>query len=126
MDKPKVRCWSSFLGYPQVVTHVYVHDAEGLQNQDSTGGETAEGRDRQTSGQKLKSPTLWFHAGADPYVIIHCEGKKVRSSVEKDTLRPEFKCSAVFYRKKPRKPITVEVRVAITIDVILSHCHVVC
>lgn len=38
-DKPKVRCWSSFLGYPQVVTHVYVHESEGLQNQDSTGGE---------------------------------------------------------------------------------------
>lgn len=41
-DKPKIRCWSSFLGYPQVVTHVYVHGAEGLQNQDSTGGEWTE------------------------------------------------------------------------------------
>ncbi|XP_068186420.1 calpain-5-like isoform X2 [Antennarius striatus] len=60
-DKPKVRCWSSLLGYPQAVTHVYVHSAEGLQNQDSTGG-------------------------ADPYVIIYCEG-----------------------RKKPRKPIAIEV-----------------
>lgn len=38
-DKPKIRCWSSFFGYPQVVTHVYVHGAEGLQNQDSSGGE---------------------------------------------------------------------------------------
>ncbi|XP_075878194.1 calpain-5-like [Nelusetta ayraudi] len=83
-DKPKIRCWSSFLGYAQVVTHIYVNDAEGLQKQDSTGG-------------------------ADPYVIIHCEGKSVRSAVKKDTLKPEFKTSAVFYRKKPRKPITVEV-----------------
>lgn len=41
-DKPKIRCWSSFLGYPQVVSHVYVHGAEGLQNQDSTGGEWPE------------------------------------------------------------------------------------
>lgn len=38
-DKPKVKCWSSFFGYPQVVSHVYVHEAEGLQNQDSQGGE---------------------------------------------------------------------------------------
>ncbi|XP_068600210.1 calpain-5-like [Brachionichthys hirsutus] len=83
-DKPKVRCWSSFLGYPQAVTHVYVHSAEGLQNQDSTGG-------------------------ADPYVIIHCEGRSVNSTIKKDTLAPEFATSGVFYRKKPRKPITVEV-----------------
>lgn len=83
-DKPKVKCWSSFLGYPQAVTHVYVHGAEGLQNQDSTGG-------------------------ADPYVIIYCEGKSVQSTIKKDTLQPEFTTSGIFYRKKPRKPITVEV-----------------
>ncbi|XP_035482413.2 calpain-5-like [Scophthalmus maximus] len=83
-DKPRVRCWSSFVGYPQAVTHVYVHGAEGLQNQDSTGG-------------------------ADPYVIIYCEGRSVKSNIKKDTLKPEFTISAIFYRKKPRKPITVEV-----------------
>ncbi|XP_054481774.1 calpain-5-like [Anoplopoma fimbria] len=83
-DKPKITCWSSFTGYPQVVTHIYVHGAEGLQNQDSTGG-------------------------ADPYAIISCEGRSVRSTVKKDTLNPEFTTSGIFYRKKPRKPITVEV-----------------
>ncbi|KAE8288223.1 Calpain-5 [Larimichthys crocea] len=83
-DKPRVRCWSSFLGYPQVVSHVYVHEAKGLQNQDKTGG-------------------------ADPYVIISCEGRSVRSTIRKDTLEPEFATSGIFYRKKPRKPITVEV-----------------
>ncbi|XP_016897263.1 calpain-5 [Cynoglossus semilaevis] len=83
-DQPRVRCWSSFLGYPQAVTHIYVHGAEGLQNQDSTGG-------------------------ADPYVVIYCEGRSVKSTIKKDTLQPEFTTSAVFYRKKPRKPITVEV-----------------
>ncbi|XP_042286286.1 calpain-5-like [Thunnus maccoyii] len=83
-DKPKVKCWSSFLGYPQAVTHIYVHGAEGLQNQDSTGG-------------------------ADPYVIISCEGRSVQSTVKKDTLQPEFATSGVFYRKNPRKPVTVEV-----------------
>ncbi|XP_028322220.1 calpain-5-like [Gouania willdenowi] len=83
-DKPRIRCWTSFLGYPQVVSHVYVHAAEGLQNQDSSGG-------------------------ADPYVIISCEGKSVKSSIKKDTLQPEFAISGVFYRKKPRKHITVQV-----------------
>ncbi|XP_037605136.1 calpain-5-like [Sebastes umbrosus] len=83
-DKPRVRCWSSFVGYPQALTHVYVHGAEGLQNQDNTGG-------------------------ADPYVIIYCEGKSVRSTIKTDTLQPEFTTSGIFYRKKPRKPITVEV-----------------
>lgn len=83
-DKPRVRCWSSFLGYPQVVSHVYVHGAEGLENQDSTGG-------------------------ADPYVLICCEGKSVRSTIQRDTLQPVFTTSGIFYRKKPRKPITVEV-----------------
>ncbi|XP_034034423.1 calpain-5-like [Thalassophryne amazonica] len=83
-DKPRTKCWSSFLGYPQAVTHVYVHSAEGLQNQDNTGG-------------------------ADPYVIISCEGKSVRSTIKLDTLQPEFATSAIFYRKKRRKPITVQV-----------------
>lgn len=83
-DKPRIRCWSSFLGYPQAVTHIYVHEAQGLQNQDSSGG-------------------------ADPYVIIYCEGKSVRSTIKRDTLNPEFGTSGVFYRKKPRKPLTVEV-----------------
>lgn len=56
-DKPKIRCWSSFLGYPQVVTHVYVHGAEGLQNQDSAGGERT--KTRQTS---LQICTFYFLA----------------------------------------------------------------
>uniref|UniRef100_A0A3B4U4V2 Calpain 6 n=1 Tax=Seriola dumerili TaxID=41447 RepID=A0A3B4U4V2_SERDU len=88
-DKPKVKCWSSFLGYPQVVTHIYVHGAEGLQNQDKF---------TRTSPKR-----------ADPYVIIYCEGRSVKSIIKTDTLQPEFTTSAIFYRKKPRKPITVEV-----------------
>lgn len=50
------------------------------------------------------------HAGADPYLIISCEGRSVKSTIKKDTLQPEFATSAIFYRKKPRKPVTVEVR----------------
>ncbi|XP_036380167.1 calpain-5-like [Megalops cyprinoides] len=84
LDKPRVRCWSGFLGYPQAMTQIYVHRAEGLEKQDSTGG-------------------------ADPYVIICCEGHTVKSTVQKDTLEPLFDTRAIFYRKKPRKPITVQV-----------------
>uniref|UniRef100_A0A3Q3MK03 Calpain-5-like n=1 Tax=Mastacembelus armatus TaxID=205130 RepID=A0A3Q3MK03_9TELE len=84
-DKPRIKCWSSFLGYPQAVTHIYVHGAEGLDQ---------------------NIPT----SRADPYVIISCEGTSVQSTIKKDTLQPDFATSAIFYRKKPRKPITVEVR----------------
>ncbi|CAL8267610.1 unnamed protein product [Merluccius merluccius] len=83
-DKPRTRCWSAFVGYPQVVTHVYVHAAEGLENQDNPGG-------------------------ADPYVIISCEGQSVKSVIRRDTLAPEFGTMAIFYRKKPRKHITIQV-----------------
>jgi hypothetical protein len=48
--------------------------------------------------------------GADPYVIVSCEGSSVRSTVKADTLKPVFDTRAIFYRKKPTKPITVEVR----------------
>uniref|UniRef100_A0AAY5KUA5 Calpain 6 n=1 Tax=Esox lucius TaxID=8010 RepID=A0AAY5KUA5_ESOLU len=80
-DKPSVRCWTVFTGYPQVVTQLYIHGAEGLENQDS----------------------------ADPYVIVSCEGSSIRSTVKADTLEPVFDTRAIFYRKKPTKPITVEV-----------------
>ncbi|XP_076130179.1 calpain-5-like [Alosa pseudoharengus] len=83
-DKPRVRCWSSIVGYPQMVSQIYVHGAEGLENQDSTGG-------------------------ADPYVIISCERSSVHSKIQKDTLKPVFDTRAIFYRRNPRKPITVEV-----------------
>ncbi|XP_055799309.1 calpain-5-like [Salvelinus fontinalis] len=82
--KPRMRCWSAFTGYPHAVSQIYIHGAEGLENQDSTGG-------------------------ADPYVIVSCEGHSVRSTVKADTLDPVFETRAIFYRKKPRKPITVEV-----------------
>ncbi|KAJ7996655.1 hypothetical protein DPEC_G00239290 [Dallia pectoralis] len=83
-DKPSVRCWTVFTRYPQLVSQVYIHGAEGLEKQDSTGG-------------------------ADPYVIVSCEGSSVRSTVQKDTLEPLFDTRAIFYRKKPSKPITVAV-----------------
>ncbi|XP_037389030.1 calpain-5-like [Pygocentrus nattereri] len=84
LDKPRVRCWSSFVGYPQMVTQIYVHGAEGLENQDSNGG-------------------------ADPYVIISCESSSVQSRIQNDTRDPLFDVRAIFYRKKPNKPVTIQV-----------------
>ena len=51
-----------------------------------------------------------FCVGADPYVIIYCEGQSVKSVIRKDTLEPEFETMAIFYRKKPRKHLTIQVR----------------
>ena len=59
---------------------------------------------------QLRWRFVFFYTAADPYVIISCESQSVKSSILKDTLQPEFKTSGIFYRKKPRKPITVEVR----------------
>ncbi|XP_023700707.2 calpain-5-like [Paramormyrops kingsleyae] len=83
-DKPQVKCWSGFLGYPQVVTHIHIEGVEGLENHDSS-------------------------QGIDPYLIIHCEGRTIQSRVIKDTMDPVFNISAIFYRKKPSKPIVIEV-----------------
>ncbi|EMP28602.1 Calpain-5 [Chelonia mydas] len=47
--------------------------------------------------------------GADPYVIIKCEGNKIRSPVQKNTLAPEFDVKGLFYRKKAGQPIIVQV-----------------
>lgn len=47
--------------------------------------------------------------GANSYVIIKCEGDRVRSSVQKGTSTPEYDVKGIFYRKKPSQPITVQV-----------------
>ena len=46
---------------------------------------------------------------SDPYVIIRCEGNKVRSPVHKDTRSPVFDTKALFYRKKERQAVSIEV-----------------
>uniref|UniRef100_A0A8B9Y7Y5 Calpain-5 n=2 Tax=Bos TaxID=9903 RepID=A0A8B9Y7Y5_BOSMU len=82
LDEPPRTCWSSLCGYPQQVTQVHVLGAAGLKD----------------------SPT-----GANSYVIIKCEGDKVRSAVQKGTSTPEYDVKGVFYRKKPSQPITVQI-----------------
>ncbi|XP_051953604.1 calpain-5-like [Xyrauchen texanus] len=84
LDEPPQTCWTGCCGYPKLVTQVHIHRADGLKAQDSDGS-------------------------SDPYVIISCEGEKVRSPVHKDTQSPDFDLKAVFYRKNPKKPIRIQI-----------------
>ncbi|XP_072166356.1 calpain-5-like [Diadema setosum] len=54
-------------------------------------------------------PRQDHRGGADPYVYIRCEGNTAKSRVQENTLNPEFKYSAIFYRRKPQQPIIIEV-----------------
>lgn len=84
LDEPPQTCWSGLCGYPQLVTQVHVVAADGLQAQDSDGA-------------------------SDPYVIIRCEGEKVRSPVFKDTCSPQFDVKGLFYRKKAKEGVQIEI-----------------
>ncbi|KAG9470601.1 hypothetical protein GDO78_017219 [Eleutherodactylus coqui] len=84
LDEPRKTCWSGMCGFPQLVSQVHVVSAAGLKKQESEGG-------------------------ADPYVIISCEGSKVQSPVVKDTLTPQFDVKGLFYRKKPGQPIIIQI-----------------
>ncbi|XP_070605591.1 calpain-5 isoform X2 [Erythrolamprus reginae] len=84
LDEPPHTCWSGICGYPQLVTQVHVISASGLKNQGS-------------------------EEGVDPYVIIKCEGEKIRSPVLKNTLTPEFDVKGLFYRKKPSQPVIIQI-----------------
>uniref|UniRef100_A0A8C8T829 Calpain-5 n=1 Tax=Peromyscus maniculatus bairdii TaxID=230844 RepID=A0A8C8T829_PERMB len=82
LDEPPRTCWSSLCGYPQQVTQVHVLGAAGLKDSST---------------------------GANSYVIIKCEGEKVRSAVQRGTSTPEYNVKGVFYRKKLAQPITVQI-----------------
>ncbi|KAM9359202.1 calpain-5-like [Symphorus nematophorus] len=84
LDEPPKTCWSGLCGYPSLVTQVHIMNANGLAGQDSDGV-------------------------SDPYVIIRCEGEKVRSPVCKNTRSPAFDTKGLFYRKKANQPISIEI-----------------
>ncbi|KAM9317872.1 calpain-5-like [Pholidichthys leucotaenia] len=84
LDEPPKTCWSGLCGYPSLVSQVHILQADGLAAQDSDGV-------------------------SDPYVIIRCEGEKVRSMVRKNTCSPVFDTKGVFYRKKKDQPISVQI-----------------
>ncbi|KAL3848425.1 hypothetical protein ACJMK2_019283 [Sinanodonta woodiana] len=84
VDKPERSFWNCCAKRPVAVIQIKILKAEGLEKQDRTG--------------------------ADPYCIISCEGEKVRTPTVKDTINPEWNCSAVFYRKNPlKKPVKVQI-----------------
>lgn len=71
----------------------------------------------------LPSHLTGFHrypSAVDPYVIITCEGERVRSPVQKDARSPNFDIKGLFYRKKPKEGIHVEVSVC---SLHPSHLH---
>ncbi|KAL3057938.1 calpain-5a [Trematomus bernacchii] len=84
LHEPPQTCWSGLCGYPSLVTQVHILQATGIAGQDSDGA-------------------------SDPYVIIRCEGEKVRSPVHKDTRSPDFDTKGLFYRKKSNQPISIEI-----------------
>uniref|UniRef100_A0A8C2X4X3 Calpain 5 n=1 Tax=Cyclopterus lumpus TaxID=8103 RepID=A0A8C2X4X3_CYCLU len=84
LHEPPQTCWSGLCGYPTLVTQIHVLNANGLAGQDSDGV-------------------------SDPYVIIRCEGEKVRSPVYKNTRSPNFDIKGIFYRKKANRPIRIEI-----------------
>ncbi|KAK5869196.1 hypothetical protein PBY51_010145 [Eleginops maclovinus] len=84
LHEPPQTCWSGLCGYPSLVTQVHILQANGIAGQDSDGV-------------------------SDPYVIIRCEGQKVRSPVHKDTRSPDFDTKGLFYRKKANQPISIEI-----------------
>ncbi|KAK7443283.1 hypothetical protein BaRGS_00040463 [Batillaria attramentaria] len=76
--------WNCCGKKPVMVTYVKVVKANGLEKQDNTG--------------------------ADPYCIISCEGEKVTTHTEKNTIDPEWGDSAIFYRKNPvSAPVKIQV-----------------
>lgn len=83
-EKPERSFWNCCGKRPVMITQVKVIKAEGLEKQE---------RD-----------------GADPYIIIKCEGETVRTSTKQDTVNPEFGQSAIFYRKNPLKnPVKIQI-----------------
>jgi len=102
LDEPKDPCcFGCGCGSrPQVVTRVTVLSATGLQKQNVIGQ-------------------------ADPYVFITCEGSKGRSATVKNSLEPRWDFSVIFYRKKPEKPIKIQIwNSNLVVDQFMGQCVV--
>ena len=84
-DRPAPPCCLLCCGsLPVMVTRLTVTSAQGLLKQDLIGG-------------------------ADPYVLIKCEGAKLRSEPVKNSLNPEFNFSVILYRHNPAKGIKIQI-----------------
>ncbi|KAM8899400.1 calpain-5 [Spinachia spinachia] len=81
-DLPRPSVFHCFLPQPTVVTTVHLRRASGL------------------APPKQTAP--------DVYAIVRCEGDTVRTRVFKAERNPEFNVRAVFYRRSPSAPISIE------------------
>uniref|UniRef100_A0A8C5MRP9 Calpain-5 n=1 Tax=Leptobrachium leishanense TaxID=445787 RepID=A0A8C5MRP9_9ANUR len=100
-DVPERSCLSFCLGAPRIVTSITVHSASGLSQPGSN-----------------QDPSV--------YATIRCERKKVTSRVVKGR-NPEFDLKGVFYRKKERRPLVVQVWLSrFGRDVLLGSVSVPC
>ncbi|KAI3380734.1 hypothetical protein SNEBB_001556 [Seison nebaliae] len=93
-DHPKVGCCS---GPVKCSTLVHVKRAENLNRPSNVIGEP----------KKLKGKET--NKNMDPYVIIKCDKENVQSAAVSNSDNPEWNMSAIFYRKKTKKPIVVQV-----------------
>ncbi|UYV65909.1 capn5 [Cordylochernes scorpioides] len=82
-DTPAPSIWPC-IHYPCLVSRVTVLSASGLQKQDTFGS-------------------------ADPYCVVKCEGKRVRTRVLCNTLDPTWGQSFLFYRTSSTSPIKFQV-----------------
>lgn len=39
----------------------------------------------------------------DPFALIKCEGRKVKTAVQKDSLNPQWNTGALFFVRRPQK-----------------------
>lgn len=83
-DEPGIKWWQCCAKPYQLQTRITVQGAKGLENQDVFGK-------------------------ADPYCIVKCEGKVVKSLAVPDSQNPTWETSCLFYRKDPTKPVKIQV-----------------
>ncbi|XP_043932273.1 calpain-5-like [Protopterus annectens] len=99
-DQPKSSFWKGSAGICKRVTSITVHKAEHLW----------------ISG---------YNKEPDTYVTIECEGSTVKSQLHKCNSTPEYGIKALFYRKHPKRPVTIKVwETAFPRDILLGQVFV--
>ena len=66
------------------------------------------------------------HLGADPYCVIRCGGRKVKTPVHNDTLNPKFNAGGLFYVRNINTSIAIDVSISSVyhyIVVIVCDCN---
>ncbi|KAG9274306.1 calpain-5-like [Astyanax mexicanus] len=81
-DLPASSLWQCCLSQPCAVTTVHLHRASSL------------------SQSKQPAP--------DVYAVIRCEEDSIRTRVFQKDVSPEFNTKAIFYRRRPRTKISIE------------------